>query len=501
MPTSVDREQTGAFKAWVSSQILPILMGSSVRAEISWGQLELLIIDWADRQCHKSLHSGSVDCFADVSELYKNFQQHWKVNEVNFLDAYKKVINFELSVEQRELLPLCLFELLLDELTGAEDRLQAKMVRPFDRQRIRSNAYELAYYLFNLRQRMNGDSPIGDQPRLTHMLKVHSQPRFRPRRNVNFHQAIGNYLNRIKHRDLVYPEEWKDIQTPQGQAWLLEVWGNFLNRVGIKDVAPFQLKCFETLLDSALLADGNPDPVMITAGTGFGKTEAFLFPILFYSTINLIRQERRNYGPDALLLYPRIDLCNNQLERYVDYAYHLKESVKASTFTEQIVGYHNKNMFRAALGHSGAKADSPDPFKVECPICKANNQQGEIRLRQPDGAYNVEPFCTECEENHPVKECLLPSLSQWNTGKFTVSISTIDTLHNRLMDLHGRGTLWKKSTHLPRFIVLDEVHIYEGQAGSHVSNLARRLKVYLKNIKDRNGNVTENKTPPIFCRS
>ena len=109
---------------------------------------------------------------------------------------------------------------------------------------------------------MNGDSPIGDQPRLTHMLKVHSQPRFL-RRNVNFRQAIGNYLNRIKHRDLVYPEEWKDIQTPQGQAWLLEVWGNFLNRVGIKDVAPFQLKCFETLLDSALLADGNPDPVMI----------------------------------------------------------------------------------------------------------------------------------------------------------------------------------------------------------------------------------------------
>ena len=106
-----------------------------------------------------------------------------------------------------------------------------------------------------------------------------------------------------------------------------------------------------------------------------------------------------------------------------------------------------------------------------------------------------------CEENHPVKECLLPSLSQWNTGKFTVSISTIDTLHNRLMDLHGRGTLWKKSTHLPRFIVLDEVHIYEGQAGSHVSNLARRLKVYLKNIKDRNGNVTENKTPPIFVES
>ena len=64
-------------------------------------------------------------------------------------------------------------------------------------------------------------------------------------------------------------------------------------------------------------------------------------PILFYSTINLIRQSQTTGRSSSL--YPRIDLCNNQLERYVDYAYHLKESVKASTFTEQIVN-HNKNM-------------------------------------------------------------------------------------------------------------------------------------------------------------
>ena len=57
------------------------------------------------------------------------------------------------------------------------------------------------------------------------------------------------------------------------------------------------------------------------------------------------------------------------------------------------------------------------------------------------------------------------------------------------MDLHGRKALWKNAKYLPRFIILDEIHIYEGQAGSHVSNLARRLRVYLKNIKDRNGNV------------
>ncbi|MDA7618221.1 DEAD/DEAH box helicase [Verrucomicrobia bacterium] len=332
------------------------------------------------------------------------------------------------------------------------------------------------------------------------MLKVHSQERLRPRRNVNFRRAIGNYLNRIQHRDLVYPEEWGEIQTSQGRAWLLEVWGDFLNRVGIQDVAPFQLNCFETLLDSSLLADGNPDPVMITAGTGFGKTEAFLFPILFYSTINLLRKRARAYGPDALLLYPRIDLCNNQLERYLFYAHCLKESVNASSKTVQILPYPSQEyMFRVALGHSGTNEDGhDDPFKVECPICKVAEQDGVIKLRRPPGSQSLTPFCSTDGCDDKIKNYLLPELKKHNPGQFTVSISTIDTLHNRLMDLHGRSTLWKKPTHLPRFIVLDEIHIYEGQAGSHISNLARRLKVYLKNIKDKNGNVTENKTPPIF---
>lgn len=463
---------------------------------MSWNRMQLRLIDWVDEQCSASLRSGSSDCFSEIDKIYCKFRNDWEIHKYDFFQLHRAASNWE--PKQHDIVAKCIFELLLDELTGSEDRLRAKMVRPFDRQRIRSNAYELSYYLLNLRQRMDANAPIGDQPRLTHMLKVHSQERLRPRRNINFLDGISTYLADIQHRDLVFSEEWGVIQRPEGRAWLLEVWGKFLDRIGIKEVAPFQLNCFRTLLDSALLKDGESAPVMITAGTGFGKTEAFLFPILFYSTVNLLRQSHREYGPDALLVYPRIDLCNNQLERYVKYAYHLKESILSSNSTEQILTYTPQTMFRAALGHSGAKADGPDPFKIICPICNYEGRDGEIRLRKPDGAYSSVPFCTENENDHQVKNFLIPSLKQHNSRRFTVSISTIDTLHNRLMDLHGRKTLWKKSTHLPKFIVLDEIHIYEGQAGSHVSNLARRLKVYLKNIKDNGGQTIPNPCPPIF---
>ncbi len=494
MPQTVNREITDTFITWVRNAILPVLQDSDVPF-VSWSQLQLQLIDWADEQCRRFLSGGSIDCFADVNTLLVKFSQYWKDHEVDFLMVYPDAREWE--QDQKEYLPFCIFELLLDDLTGSKDRLRAKMIRPFDRQRIRSNAYELAYYLLNLRQRMAEDTPIGDQPRLTHMLKVHSQARLRPRRNINFFDGIKNYLTDIQHRDLVF-QEWGVIQSPEGRDWLLEVWGKFLDRIGINEVAPFQLNCFRTLLDSALLKDGDSAPVMITAGTGFGKTEAFLFPILFYSTVNLLRQSHQKYGPDALLVYPRIDLCNNQLERYVYYAYHLKRSILSSNLTEQILTYKPQEMFRVALGHSGTNEDGPDPFKISCPICHYEGIDGEIRLRKPDGAYYSVPFCKENENDHQVKDFLIPALNQYNPGRFTVSISTIDTLHNRLMDLHGRKTLWKKSTHLPRFIVLDEIHIYEGQVGSHVSNLARRLKVYLKNIKGNDGQMFPNPCPPIF---
>jgi hypothetical protein len=504
----VTRNKKASFIEWIvkgRTQISPDPILNVLKSEktardypnVHWSKLQLLIIDWADQQCSRVLRSGSPDIFADIGQLYGKFAQHWKNHQLDFIAVYPEA-QTKWSIEQLGYLPQCLFELLLDGLTGSEDRTETRMVRPYDRQRIRSNAYELSHYLLNLRQRLNANAAIIEQPRLSHMLKVHSKERSRPKRNIKFHEAIWSFLSDIKHRDLA-SSDWEIIQQSQGREWLLEVWGDFLNKIEIKEIAPFQLKCFTTLLDSALLADGCPEPIMITANTGFGKTEAFLFPILFYATINLLRQKQRSFGPDAILVYPRIDLCNNQLERYLWYAHCLKESVLASPRTAAVLDYVPTEMFRANLGHSGAKPENEsggEPFNVECPICKVANQDGFINLRKP--RFTLIPFCSRDENSHDINPYLNPQLSKWAPGRFTVAISTVDTLHRRLMDLHGRATLWKNNRFLPRFIVLDEIHIYEGQYGSHVANLVRRLKVYLKNIKLPDNSRCLNPLPPIF---
>lgn len=68
---------------------------------------------------------------------------------------------------------------------------------------------------------------------------------------------------------------------------------------------------YESLQRCALRGSEERPAVMVTAGTGAGKTESFLFPLLneLYTT------PRRGKGVRALILYPMNALVNDQVER------------------------------------------------------------------------------------------------------------------------------------------------------------------------------------------
>src|SRR5690625_6547381 len=61
--------------------------------------------------------------------------------------------------------------------------------------------------------------------------------------------------------------------------------------------------------------DRRPEPTIVTTGTGSGKTEAFLLPILDH----VLRAKRRGEaGVKALLLYPMNALANDQARRLAE---------------------------------------------------------------------------------------------------------------------------------------------------------------------------------------
>ena len=172
--------------------------------------------------------------------------------------------------------------------------------------------------------------------------------------------------------------------------------------------------------------------VVVSTGTGSGKTESFLIPIL-----NTLMEEKRSKGKitpgvRALLIYPMNALANDQISRLrsllKDYPY-----ITFGSYTGQTLEKEEKALNKYKSLNHGAK-----PLKNEL----------ISREKMKDTPPNI------LITNYSMLEYLMlrpkdNSLFQGENSKE-----------------------WK-------YIVLDEAHTYSGSTGIEVSMLLRRLKAYL----------------------
>jgi ATP-dependent helicase YprA (DUF1998 family) len=168
--------------------------------------------------------------------------------------------------------------------------------------------------------------------------------------------------------------------------------------------------------------------LVVSTGTGSGKTESFLIPIL-----NSLLEERANgtLGPGvrALLLYPMNALANDQLKRL-----------------RSVLGSFPDITFGRYTGET-------KPGSVEAENDFLHNNPGDRRL--PNELLSRDEMRASPPNllltNYAMLEYLL------------IRPADID-----LFDGPHAGT-W-------RFIVMDEAHVYDGAQGSEVALLLRRLK-------------------------
>jgi ATP-dependent helicase YprA (DUF1998 family) len=166
--------------------------------------------------------------------------------------------------------------------------------------------------------------------------------------------------------------------------------------------------------------DERPRPTLVTTGTGSGKTEAFLYPIIDHA----LRAKRAGQsGTKAIILYPMNALANDQALRLT----HLLTENRAL------------GGITAALytGEAGVKRT-----KV--------TKEGLITDRE-------------------VIRDLAPDILLTN-------YKMLDQLLLRSAD----AALWQQSARSLQYLVLDEFHTYDGAQGTDVSMLLRRLGMTLK---------------------
>ena len=183
-----------------------------------------------------------------------------------------------------------------------------------------------------------------------------------------------------------------------------------------------QAAAFERL-SSANLSDTKtrPLPTLVTTGTGSGKTEAFLYPILDH----VLRAKRNGeQGIKALILYPMNALANDQARR-------LAQLISSSPALGGV---------RAALYTGQRGSGTSSVVSADGLITKRET----IRQDPPD-----------------------------------ILLTNYKMLDQLLLRTADQG-LWQKSATSLRYLVLDEFHTYDGAQGTDVSMLLRRLGLMLK---------------------
>jgi len=169
--------------------------------------------------------------------------------------------------------------------------------------------------------------------------------------------------------------------------------------------------------------------LVIATGTGSGKTECFLIPILNYLFEQSDNSQSLSPGVRALLLYPMNALANDQLQR-------LRRVLK--------------------------------PF----PYITFGRYTGETKTKRKDAKERfLEQF--PCEEILPNELLCREEMRERPPHFLLTNYAMLEYLLLRPKDCElfsdNRESFWK-------FIVMDEAHIYNGALGIEIAMLLRRLK-------------------------
>ena len=176
--------------------------------------------------------------------------------------------------------------------------------------------------------------------------------------------------------------------------------------------------------------------IVVTTGTGSGKTESFLYPILFH-LYSQFKQGILGPGTRALILYPMNALANDQRERLGEISSQLKLA---------------NSSFQFSFGqYTGDTPEDKNDTQRNAEEVLKNRLPGELVLRSE--IRNSPPHILLT--NYSMLEYLL-----------------IRPDDSPLFD-SGLATEW-------RFFVIDEAHQYRGAKGIEMGMLLRRLKQRLR---------------------
>jgi hypothetical protein len=429
-----------------------------VESDIAHGVRED-VVDAITEECRREINAGNYDGTAALSDIYDEFSGKHLQDDSTFVTEVLEsdtliVDTMEFS---QDTISRAIFKRLIDELVD-----EGQLLYVHNRQQVRSHVAEMTRYFALMRQRLSDDADYRFTPNLVKMVKLDTADRQQPimgrdrEEAARFRQPIRKINETVSDKETAPAWEFEDTV---GNEWrdlvgeTMDTMSRFFDE-GLPEefdsLAAYQARAFREIYLDAVTdrSEGESSSRVVTASTGGGKTEAFLFPTLAYC---LTAQKANISGNRAVLTYPRRDLCDNQFERAFEYI----------TEINRLEGDLSDSFDEAPLT-IGLQHSTRDHVTLDCPHCS-----GELEV--PDGFTNTHFRCTRTP-SHTIEYATVS-----RGAPADIIVTTQNSLHRRLMDKYGRSAFWE-SSYPPKFMVLDEVHIYTDQAGMNVANVVRRFK-------------------------
>lgn len=233
-------------------------------------------------------------------------------------------------------------------------------------------------------------------------------------------------------------------------------------------LAEFQV---ESILHMLQGLNGNLDKGMIvTAGTGSGKTFCFYLPALMHIA-RVMNKESRTV---ALAIYPRVELLKDQSTNAYQLVIKLSQTIKSIKGRSLSIGAYFGD---TPLDNNWLKRDRNNHWRcdfIKCPVC-----DGDLYWLDKDIKSNIHVLSCKtpnCYHITPSNDLLKLTKKEITASPPEILFTTTEMLNRLMSDSWSFHIIGLGKSEAPDLLLLDEIHTYSGIHGAQVANLIRRWR-------------------------
>lgn len=197
--------------------------------------------------------------------------------------------------------------------------------------------------------------------------------------------------------------------------------------------------------------------IVVATGTGSGKTECFLIPMMDY----LLKHPQR--GVQALILYPMNALVNDQVKRLRQLLCHQGEDQALVRF-----GFYTSRTEKTSQ-------DARESLKAEL---EASDREDLLALftKEEKASYNLSrpEYLVDAAIEKIMRVQAISREEIWENPP-QILVTNYSMLEHMLIRPQERESVFASAQHF-KMLVVDEAHSYSGSTGTEVAMLIKRFK-------------------------